>query len=270
MDGGAILMDKTVLPFPAMPKLLSINRVGPYQGSRPHSHDDWEIGFYLRGSGVAVVGDNEVPISSGTVICFPPNIPHSERVESACLGFFIRANQCPFGQKTVPLHTDRSWSHFLKLVSLLHQEWEEKQENWENATEHLFALLLIHLERQCSFTRTAHPLVETLRREINERMADPDFNAGNALAQLPMSSDHLRRLFTQSTGYSPLTYLNELRITRAKQLLREGTCRIKEVAMLVGIQDEYYFSRLFLKHTGQRPLAYRRSVRESRSIPVGN
>ncbi len=28
----------------------------------------------------------------------------------------------------------------------------------------------------------------------------------------------------------------------------------------VGIQDEYYFSRLFLKHTGQRPLAYSRDM----------
>jgi AraC-like DNA-binding protein len=243
-----------------MSKLLSVARIGPYQGSRSHTHDCWEIGFYLDGRGVAVVGNNQVPFSRGTVICYPPFIPHSEQTKDACFGFFITANHCPFGESALPLYTDRSRANFLRLISLLHHEWREKGAQWENATEHLFSLLLIHLRRQCSFPRPSHPLVDALRHEIEKRITDPDFHAGSALARLPMSPDHLRRLFARETGSSPLVYLKELRIAKARQLSREGRWRVKEVAAQVGIQDEYYFSRLFLKHTGQRPLDYRRSV----------
>jgi two-component system response regulator YesN len=102
--------------------------------------------------------------------------------------------------------------------------------------------------------------VDLLRREIESRMTDPDFHVGDALARLPMSPDHLRRLFAQEMGCSPLAYLHQKRIGRAKILLREGRGLVKEVAAQVGLPDEYYFSRLFLKHTGQRPQAYRRSL----------
>lgn len=246
-----------------MPNLLSVARIGPYSGSQPHSHDCWEIGFYLSGHGIAHVGDNRVPFAPGTVICYPPHIPHSERARDACLGFFLAADRCPFGDGTAPVHTDRSWDNFLHLISLLHHEWSHRGARWKDATDHLFALLLIHLERQCSMPERMHPLVGLLRREIDSRMTDPDFQVGNSLAHLPMSPDHLRRLFAQEIGCSPLAYLNELRIAKARQLLREGRWLVKEVAAQVGIPDEYYFSRLFLKHTGQRPLAYSRSI-ESR------
>jgi AraC-like DNA-binding protein len=243
-----------------MPTLRSVARIGPYPGSRPHAHDCWEIGFYLRGRGVAIVGEERVPFARGTVICYPPFIPHSERAEKACLGFFISADRCSFGHGTRPLHTDRSWSHFLRLASLLHGEWERKEAQWEDAAGHLFALLVLQLKRQCSVTSSAHPLAEALRHEIESRVADPEFHPGHALARLPLSPDHLRRLFIRATGSSPLAYLHELRLARARQLLCEGRWRVKEVAAQVGIPDEYYFSRFFHRHTGQRPAAYGRAA----------
>ena len=242
-----------------MPKLLSVGRIGPYAGSRSHSHDCWEIGFYLKGRGVAHVGESHVPFHPGTVICYPPFVPHSEQATDTCLGYFVSADRCSFGDTTHPSYTNRSWDSFEHLVSLLHQEWSQKNARWEDATDHLFALLLIHLERECSFPARIHPLVRVLRSEIESRVADPDFHVGSALARLPMSPDHLRRLFAQEIGSTPLAFLNDLRVHRARQLLREGRWRVKEVAAQVGIPDEYYFSRFFLKHTGQRPLAYGRA-----------
>jgi AraC-like DNA-binding protein len=240
-----------------MPTLLSVDRIGPYHGSQPHAHDCWEIGLYLSGRGTADIGASHVPFSRGTVICFPPFIPHRERAENACRGFFLTADQCPFGDGTAPLHADHSRSDFFQLVTLLHREWRQKKPRWQDATGHLFSLLLLHLERACAFSRSVHPLVDRLRREIETCVADTDFQAGAALSRLPMSPDHLRRLFVQQVGRTPHAYLNELRLTRAKHLLREGRWRVKEVAAQVGIPDEYYFSRLFLRHTGLRPRDYR-------------
>lgn len=239
-----------------MPNLISVDRVGPYHGSQPHSHECWEIGYYLRGRGIAHIGESRVPFHPGTIICYPPHIPHSERTREACHGLFVAADRCSFGNGNAPAHADAR-EHFPEVIELLYDEWSHRLPHWKHATEHLFSLLIIHLERQFSSTPTSHPLVEKLRCEMEAHLADPDFHVGRALENLPMSPDHLRRLFAQETGRSPLTYLNEIRIMRAKQLLREGNQLVKQVATQVGIPDEYYFSRLFLKHTGQRPAAYR-------------
>lgn len=219
--------------------------------------------MYLRGRGIAVIGVNQVPFSRGTVICHPPDIPHSERARSDCLGFFITADHCPFGDRDVPVSTDDSWHSFFRLISLLHGEWSKKAAGWEEATHHLLELLFLHLQRQCFPSAPGHPLVTALCRRIESHLSDPDFQVGEALASLPMSPDHLRRRFQQETGRSPLAYLNERRVTRARQLLREGRWLVKEVAAQVGIDDPYYFSRLFLKHTGQYPQAFRRSAQKS-------
>ena len=71
-----------------------------------------------------------------------------------------------------------------------------------------------------------------------------------------MAPDHLRRLFQQETGRTPVEFLTELRVAEAKRLLKVGGFAVKQVAERVGIPDPYYFSRVFQKVTGRRPSAY--------------
>jgi len=66
------------------------------------------------------------------------------------------------------------------------------------------------------------------------------------------------RRFHQATGDTPSTYIQRVRIEAAKRLL-EGTPRpVAEVMTLVGYEDERAFRRLFRRHAGLSPTAYRR------------
>ena len=58
-------------------------------------------------------------------------------------------------------------------------------------------------------------------------------------------------------GYSPLAYQTRLRIERAKDLLRNTSLRVSEIAAQIGYQNPMYFSSTFKKHTGMTPLEYR-------------
>ena len=58
-------------------------------------------------------------------------------------------------------------------------------------------------------------------------------------------------------GTSFVDYLNDIRIEKAKELLKDVKYKSYEVASLVGIQDPHYFSRLFKKHSGISPSEYR-------------
>ncbi|QAA33458.1 AraC family transcriptional regulator [Clostridium manihotivorum] len=68
--------------------------------------------------------------------------------------------------------------------------------------------------------------------------------------------DYLNRVFQQMTGYSIINYLNIIRINRAKDLLDATPLKISEVGYLVGIDDPYYFSKLFKKISGITPSKY--------------
>lgn len=74
-----------------------------------------------------------------------------------------------------------------------------------------------------------------------------------------ISKYHLCRSFKKYTGFTPNEYVTQLRVDRAKELLRTTTLAANQIGGLVGITDENYFYRLFKKHTGQSPQKYRKS-----------
>jgi len=72
-----------------------------------------------------------------------------------------------------------------------------------------------------------------------------------------LSSSHYTFLFKQKTGFTPIEYFNHLKIQKACQYLLFTDKRVKEIADYVGINDPYYFSRLFTKLMGISPAEYR-------------
>ncbi len=80
----------------------------------------------------------------------------------------------------------------------------------------------------------------------------------DALArELGMSPRNFTRRFKAATGLAPLEYLQRLRITAARRLLEQGEIRIQDVGGAVGYEDLAFFRRLFKRHTGLSPQAYR-------------
>jgi AraC-like DNA-binding protein len=71
-----------------------------------------------------------------------------------------------------------------------------------------------------------------------------------------LNSVVLSKLFKQVTGKNFIDYLTELRIEKAKELLRETDLKITDVAAEVGYQQTY-FNRIFKKQEGITPTQYR-------------
>jgi AraC-like DNA-binding protein len=76
-------------------------------------------------------------------------------------------------------------------------------------------------------------------------------------SQANLSVSHFSMLFKNKTGYSPVEYINHLKIQIACQNLQFTNLRIKEIAALSGIEDPYYFSRVFNSLMGVSPTQYR-------------
>jgi AraC-like DNA-binding protein len=75
--------------------------------------------------------------------------------------------------------------------------------------------------------------------------------------QVNLSPAHFSFIFKKKTGFSPIEYFNHLKIQKACQYLLFTDLRIKEISSELGIDDQYYFSRLFTKVMGIAPNVYR-------------
>jgi transcriptional regulator GlxA family with amidase domain len=73
-----------------------------------------------------------------------------------------------------------------------------------------------------------------------------------------MSLRNFVRRFKQATGDNPLTYVQKLRVAAAKRLLESDHRTMQEIGDAVGYQDVAFFRKLFQRHTGVSPSAYRR------------
>lgn len=68
------------------------------------------------------------------------------------------------------------------------------------------------------------------------------------------------KLFKQNFGKNFITYLNEFRIERAKELLSDPQINIKDVSIEAGYRDANYFTRVFKRMVGKTPSEYRNGV----------
>ncbi len=74
--------------------------------------------------------------------------------------------------------------------------------------------------------------------------------------ELRITPSYLSRLFSRYGSITFVDYLTNVRMERAKELLRGGKYSIKEISRLVGYHDPNYFSRIFKKISGLAPTDY--------------
>ena len=83
-----------------------------------------------------------------------------------------------------------------------------------------------------------------------------DIGLNELAARARMNTAYLSVLFKAEVGVSFVKYLTDLRLKKAKALLKEGY-KVKEVSDLVGYSNYRYFCDIFKKHIGQTPQEYK-------------
>ena len=75
--------------------------------------------------------------------------------------------------------------------------------------------------------------------------------------------DYLNRVFKAFTGLTITRYVNKLRIEQAQELIQATHLSFGEIGYLVGLEDPYYFSKLFKQYAGLSPMQYYKKVKDS-------
>ena len=94
--------------------------------------------------------------------------------------------------------------------------------------------------------------IHYMRENIEQHITMDD-----VLRYVGYSQSHFSAVFKKKAGMSPLSYFNHLKIEYACKLLKTTDMKMNQICYKIGIEDPFYFSRMFSKQMGLSPTEYR-------------
>lgn len=104
--------------------------------------------------------------------------------------------------------------------------------------------------------RENHEIVEKARQFMHENIEN-NLEMPAIAEFLNISYSSFRHIFKQYTGMAPSQYYLNLKIQRAKDMLKSSDASIKEISYILHFDTPEYFTKLFKKKTGLTPSQFR-------------
>jgi AraC family transcriptional regulator len=112
---------------------------------------------------------------------------------------------------------------------------------------------LLEFKAKCLPQRQLERVIDYMKANLTQDLSILD------LATLTsMSQSHFSRSFKQSVGISPHQYLMQQRVERAKQLLKQQTISIGDIALDCGFANQTHLTKVFRQITGVTPKSYQK------------
>jgi AraC-like DNA-binding protein len=138
-------------------------------------------------------------------------------------------------------------------------EWFPREPRSEWQARHLAQVLVAELRQYFSRETPGRELSQLVQQAIdyiNEHIDEPV--ATSDLAEhLRCDVSTVTRHFRRELDQTPTTTIHRRKMRKARRLLATTRLHVAEVARQVGIEDPYYFSRLFRRYTDTTPTQYR-------------
>lgn len=103
-------------------------------------------------------------------------------------------------------------------------------------------------------------VIEKVKRYINEHIYEK-ITAEDVAEHIHLSEKYFMNYFKEKTNENFKSYILELKMGKAKELLKQGNKSITEIAHRIGYTDYRGFNRIFKKHTGQTPSEFQEKYR---------
>ncbi len=225
------------------------------------SSENWTVVVNTHGCGTMTVGEQRVSFSPSTIVCVPPNVPFQKHSAEGFIDIQIQTTDFSPAKRwhtgVLTVQDDDSQSVEALAQLMLRVFWQVDGDN--TLLNQLYATLeqivLYRINEEASF----HQQIKRMLNQMQNNFTDPDFALEQLFTREHYSQNHLRRLFKQEVGCSPLAYLLTLRVDYAKERMRQNQGRqvtIAQIGFMSGFRDPCYFSRIFKKRTGVSPAHY--------------
>lgn len=250
-----------------------------------HYHDFSEIVLVVSGHGVQYIDGQEFPVQSGDVFLLNGYTVHyfTKRENLVLYNLQFNAEELPLpecylrklpGYNLFFLLEPKLRRSFRKMFHTSDEECRilademcklreiitAEQQGFEALA---FSLLLNIIIRLARFFPVQPEEEESTLSRMGKviSLMENNFSRQWTLTELAqfacMSKNHFLRIFHEATGYSPIAYLQQLRLRRAAELLVKSDLSVGMIAAECGFYDSNYFCKLFRRSFHTSPRQYR-------------
>ena len=169
----------------------------------------------------------------------------------------------------VPLFSSVEWCNEALLLLQKLADLEEKKETdpqyeYDVMTilAELWQIILRHVD--VGEAESEDPVSIRMRRflEYIEQNLDQDISLDEMAASAGVSKTEALRCFHKTLQTTPYSYVMEVRLSKAADLLAQTGLSVGEIASRTGFNQQSYFGKRFKEKTGMTPLEYRRKMRK--------
>jgi len=256
--------------FDAELKIEAYHFQGIIQKFPNHFHEYYVIGFIENGSRYLSCKNKEYTIEPGDLLLFNPGDNHTcKQIDGKTLDYRCLNIKPEIMSKAIFEITGRDYLPYFTTQVVFHSELVSilrdlhlvlMQEEKDFRKEEIFYMLLEQLIEEYSEQEVpsqkseqsmeAKTICDFLEKNYMQRITLDDLSNLTGLSKY-----YLLRSFTKQKGITPYSYLETIRIDKAKRLLEQGELPI-DVALQTGFTDQSHFSNFFKKFIGLTPKQY--------------
>ncbi len=269
------------------PDALYITDIGYYPKARhhychrPEGSEEHILLHCVNGRGMVRIGNESFELEANQYILIPAHQMHAYQADNAnpwtiYWMHFIGRPSDDFIQKIFQRIQERKnilafdgevYRIFNRFCKLLSKGYSREILEYINLTLPYFFCEYLYPEiakdKNVDGTDIIELAIEFLKINIGNRIGLQEI-----ASHVNLSVSHFSKVFKHRTGYSPIEYLNHLKVQKACYLLQFSDKRISLISYDLGFEDQYYFSRLFKEHMGVSPSSYRASLEQENNNKI--
>ena len=228
--------------------------------------NEYQINYITEGAGILETKNGRTLIKPGTMMIIKPGVWHrykpldSEGWVENYVGF--NGALASHFLNRIPSYQDQSFircsihEEYINIYNKLFQTILQEKPGFHQTASGLVIMLLgyiISFQKQRHFSgNKIEKIIQEARFQMQENI-EYKVDLRLLASKNNIGYSYFRKMFKKYTGISPHQFHLELKILRAKELLRTTEKSIKEVSYELGFQSIHYFSRLFKAKVGTNP-----------------
>lgn len=239
-----------------------------------HKLENFILVFCVKGSGIAVIDDEQIPVSeeqfilaaAGSIFKFYSVIDADSRLYSIHFSgkhAKLFEKECSVVRNVIPSVKNRVANRellFDEIFNNLSAGFHNENLQYVNfCFGHLLATFIYAYKTSDDFAEEANPVIHRSIDFMNKNLGK-SLTLGQISEEAGYSPTYFTTLFRKETGYSPLSYFSHLKILKATELLDYTNNKVKEISFYLGYADPYYFTKDFTKRMGLSPRQYRNRI----------
>lgn len=233
----------------------------------------WEITYVDDGKLITEIEGEEFILNSQEIIFYAPGQEHTQRTTTPC-SYLTIVFDMDIDEEDAKILKNKIFKATQIDVDYL-TKFNKASNDYDYFTpmilNSLVQMLVVSLLTSLNKTPSHKPITTKMQQKYdNELLSEialyiqeniySQLNVEDICYHFSISRSTIQTLFIKNLNISPKQYISDLRFAKAKQMIKDSTYSISEIARICGFSSIHYFSRVFKEKYGVTPTSYAKSI----------